>query len=109
MSNVKQKVLAMLVVGGLALPLIVWATASVGVAKLTPRNHSGVHAAIVFMDDGSTLTFSGTATGLEPFGFYLSLVYDNRSVPGGPGAPNVRAAKATPTMKNARSPFTMIK
>ena len=96
MSNVKQKVLAMLVVGGLALPLIVWGTASVGVTELTPRNHSGVHAAIVFMDDGSTLTFSGTATGLDPSGFYVSLVYDNRSVPGGPGAPNGSAGDATP-------------
>ena len=95
MSNVKKKVLAMLVLGGIALPLIVWATvASVGVAELTPRNHSGVHATIVFMDDGTTLTFTGTATGLDPSGFYVSLVYDNKSVPGGPGAPNERAREA---------------
>ena len=96
MSNVKQKVLAILAIGGFALPLIVWATASVGVTELTPRNHSGVHAAIVFMDDGSTLTFSGTATGLVPLQTYVSLVYDNRSVPGGPGAPNDRSGNATP-------------
>jgi len=38
------------------------------------------------VDDGTTLTVNGTATGLTPGIPYASLIYDNGSVPGGPEA-----------------------
>ena len=59
---------------------------SIGQARLTPMDRSGVHANIVFVDDGTTLVVSGTATGLDPAESYLTLIYDNGSVPGGPDA-----------------------
>jgi hypothetical protein len=57
-----------------------------GRAKMHPMNQSGVKGVINFTDDGSTLTITGTATGLVPFGGYFTLIYDNGSVPGGPEA-----------------------
>ncbi|MCZ6653257.1 MAG: hypothetical protein O7D91_09555 [Planctomycetota bacterium] len=59
---------------------------SMGQARLHPIDGSGVHANIVFVDDGTTLVVSGTATGLDPDESYLTLIYDNGSVPGGPDA-----------------------
>ncbi len=59
---------------------------SMGQATLHPIDRSGVHANIVFVDDGTTLVVSGTATGLDPNESYLTLIYDNGSVPGGPDA-----------------------
>lgn len=57
-----------------------------GRARLHPENQSGVKGVIEFIDNGSTLTINGTATGLDPAGTYISLIYDNGSVPGGPEA-----------------------
>ena len=56
-------------------------------ANLHPANQSGVKAHIDFKDNGDgTWTVRGTATGMIPNHFaYASLVYDARSVPGGPG------------------------
>ena len=45
---------------------------SIGQARLTPMDRSGVHANIVFVDDGTTLVVSGTATGLDPAESYGS-------------------------------------
>ncbi len=59
---------------------------SMGQGSLHPIDRSGVHANIVFVDDGTTLVVSGTATGLDPDESYLTLIYDNGSVPGGPDA-----------------------
>ena len=55
-------------------------------ANLHPANQSGVNARINFVAvDGASFALNGTATGLEEsFGRYVSLVYDNGSVPGGP-------------------------
>ncbi|HJQ71353.1 MAG TPA: hypothetical protein VKA70_20410 [Blastocatellia bacterium] len=55
-----------------------------GSAKLHPYNQSGVKGRINFVDTGTTLIVSGTATGLDPNNFYISLLYDVGSVPGGP-------------------------
>ena len=57
-----------------------------GQATLRQVNQSGIKAKISFTDDGSTLTIDGTATGLTPGIPYASLIYDNRSVAGGPEA-----------------------
>ena len=53
-------------------------------ANLHPYNQTGVKAKISFVDDGSTLTITGAATGLIPGVVYGSLIYDVGSVPGGP-------------------------
>ena len=55
-------------------------------ANLHSYNQTGVTAKITFVDDGGTLTITGTATGLIPGVLYGSLIYDIRSVPGGPVA-----------------------
>jgi hypothetical protein len=55
-----------------------------GKATLHPQNRSGVNGRIDFVDDGSTITINGTATGLTPGIPYASLIYDNGSSPGGP-------------------------
>ena len=58
-----------------------------GRAQLTQHDQSGVNGVIItFVDDGTTLTTAGTATGLTPGDLCVSLIYDNRSVPGGPEA-----------------------
>ena len=55
-----------------------------GSARLHPYNQSGIKGKINFLDTGTTLIVSGTATGLDPNNFYISLLYDVGSVPGGP-------------------------
>ena len=55
-----------------------------GKAKLHPHSRSGISATIVFVDDGTTLWTLGAARGLDPGDEYISLIYDNKSVPGGP-------------------------
>lgn len=57
---------------------------SIGHATLHPQNQSGVHGEIAFLDNGSTLVILGGASGLDPGTVYVSLIYDNGSVPGGP-------------------------
>jgi len=62
---------------------------STGSARLHPYDRSGVKARISFLDtrdDNTGLVVSGTATGLDPDKVYISLIYDNGSVPGGPQA-----------------------
>ncbi len=55
-------------------------------ANLHPMNQSGVKARIDFVDDGTTLFVTGTADGLDPTQIYLTLIYDNGALPGGPNA-----------------------
>src|SRR5215211_6207357 len=55
-----------------------------GSARLHPYNQSGIKGKINFLDTGTALIVSGTATGLDPENFYISLLYDVGSVPGGP-------------------------
>ena len=62
---------------------------STGSATLHPFNQSGVKARMTFVDTHNDLTgftTTGTATGLDPDKIYVSLIYDNGSVPGGPNA-----------------------
>ena len=59
---------------------------SQGQATLPAINGSGISARIEFVDDGATLTVTGTASGLDPAESYVTLIYDNGSVPGGPNA-----------------------
>jgi len=52
---------------------------------VVPGSSSGVKGTFTFVDDGSnSITISGEAWGLDPAGTYVSLIYDNGSVPGGP-------------------------
>jgi hypothetical protein len=57
---------------------------STGRAQLAPFDESGIQGVINFTDDGTTLTTNGTATGMDPDDVYISLIYDNKSRPGGP-------------------------
>jgi hypothetical protein len=62
---------------------------STGAARLHQIHKSGITARIVFLDTGDPSTgliVSGTATGLDPEDIYITLVYDDGSVPGGPRA-----------------------
>ncbi len=62
------------------------AASRTGKANLHQINKSGIKARIEFQDDGTTLMVTGTATGLDPGESYVTLIYDNGSVPGGPKA-----------------------
>ncbi len=55
-------------------------------ANVHPMNDSGVQARIDFVDDGATLFVTGVADGLDPTQTYLTLIYDNGALPGGPNA-----------------------
>jgi hypothetical protein len=60
---------------------------STGSARLHQVDRSGITARIVFLDTGDPTTgliVSGTAKGLDPEDTYITLVYDDGSVPGGP-------------------------
>jgi len=51
---------------------------------VVPGSLSGVRGTFTFVDDGNnSITISGEAWGLDPDGTYVSLIYDNGSVPGG--------------------------
>ncbi len=53
---------------------------------MPPDGSQGVKATLVFVDDGSSLRVTGTATNLDPQKRYLSLIYDPGSQPSGPNA-----------------------
>lgn len=57
-----------------------------GRTELFSQNGSGVKGIIDFTDNGRELLVAGTAAGLNPSQSYVSLIYDNGSVPGGPDA-----------------------
>lgn len=62
---------------------------STGSARLHPYDRSGVKARISFLDTHDVhagLLVTGTATGLDPEKFYISLIHENGSLPGGPRA-----------------------
>lgn len=87
MRKVILVLLALALLG--AIPTIALAAHSgsaTGRATFHPENKSGVKGRVRFKDDGSTLRVRGRASGLDPKGFYVSLIYDNGSVPGGPNA-----------------------
>jgi len=61
----------------------------IGHARQHPINESGIQGHIFIVDTGNStdgLIVMGTATGLNPLNTYVSLLYDNGSVPGGPNA-----------------------
>ena len=65
------------------------ATRSAGGANLHQIDRSGIRARIEFFDHGDAeggLEVRGTATGLNPNLFYISLVYDSGTRPSGPTA-----------------------
>ena len=69
-----------------ALPAVSYAGhlgTATGQANLHPVGASGVKGNFTFVDNGSTITMSGSARGLIPGDTYVSLIYDNGSVPGG--------------------------
>ncbi len=86
--------LAGVIAAGLGLPVLVGAPPAqggggetvTGRANLHPIDDSGIKARIAFVDDGATLTVTGKATGLNPGESYITLIYDNGSVPSGPRA-----------------------
>ena len=59
-------------------------------ANLHQNNQSGIKAKIEFTENvDGTWNVWGSATGMVPeYEFYFSLIYDRRSVPGGPGGPS---------------------
>ncbi len=84
------------ITGGLLVPVLATAMdasggppptqSRTGKANLHQINRSGIKARIEFQDDGTTLTVTGTASGLDPGESYVTLIYDTGSVPGGPKA-----------------------
>ncbi len=61
----------------------------IGHARQHPIDNSGIQGHIFIVDTGNSvggLIVLGTATGLVTTAPYLSLLYDNGSVPGGPNA-----------------------
>ncbi len=73
----------------LSLP-VEYATASpnhnlMATANLAPPDGSqGITASLTFLDNGSRLRVTGTATGMDPNKHYHSLIYDTGSQPSGP-------------------------
>ena len=60
-----------------------------GKAKLHSIDHSGIRASVLLLDTGSAdngLVVSAQARGLDPNQIYISLMYDQGSVPRGPNA-----------------------
>jgi len=88
---VRKLIVLVLTLGLIALPAVAFAGHdpdgtgnATGKANLHQVGQSGIMAKITFVDDGVALTAEGTATGMDPDDFYISLIYDNGSVPGGP-------------------------
>jgi hypothetical protein len=84
-----KKLLVIVALASLALAVgaRVWAQGGLTAhANQHPVNQSGAHGRIAFTQTMAGLTVTGTATGLAPntLGRYITLVYDLRSVPGGP-------------------------
>ena len=73
-------------------------------ANLHPANQSGIKGNIELTDNGDgTWDVWGSATGMMPeYDGYVSLIYDRRSVPGGPGGPS-RLGICEPTFVGAFS------
>jgi len=85
----RKLIVLVLTLALIALPAVAFAGHKVdatGKANLHPVSQSGIKGKITFVDNGSTLTIEGSATGMDPDEFYFSLIYDNGSVPGGPFA-----------------------
>ena len=86
----KSIVALCLVLGvGIALAAPSAAKRSAGGANLHQIDKSGIRGRIEFFDHGDAdggLEVRGTATGLDPNQFYISLVYDSGARPSGPSA-----------------------
>ena len=74
----------------MALTLVGSSTASADQTTLIANIHqidrSGINGQLAFVDDGTSLNATGTASNFELGKFYLSLVYEEGSKPGGPDA-----------------------
>jgi hypothetical protein len=79
-----------LLIAILALTLLGSNLASAEPVTVTSNIHqvdkSGIKAQLTFVDDGTSLNATGTGTGFELGKFYLSLLYEEGSKPGGPNA-----------------------
>lgn len=91
-----KKMRMLLMLAALTVSVSVTAAGSIGHARLHPIGQSGIQARIFFVDDGTTLRVLGVAEGLDPTATYISLVYGEGSVPGGPNA-----CEPTPILANA--------
>jgi hypothetical protein len=83
-----RKVFVLLAVVFSVLFFAAYATGSTlvsGHATQHQMGQSGISGSISFVDNGTTLSVRGTATGLNPNDFYISLLYDSH-VAGGPAA-----------------------
>jgi hypothetical protein len=81
-----RKVLVLLSAAATVLVFATYATGSTlvsGHATQHQVGQSGIKGDISFVDDGTTLSIRGTATGMNPNDFYVSLLYDSH-VSGGP-------------------------
>lgn len=79
-----------ILIATVALMLLGSSVASADSTTVTANIHqidkSGIRAQLTFVDDGASLYATGIGTGFELGKFYLSLVYEEGSKPGGPGA-----------------------
>jgi hypothetical protein len=75
---------ALVVAVVLLVPFVALGTEFAGTATLHQIDESGIEAEIGFLDTGTELFVTGRASGLDPGQAYISLVYDNGSVPSGP-------------------------
>jgi hypothetical protein len=78
--------LVVLTVAMLAVSFSAFAEEATGHARPHQIDQSGIQAKIFFVDNGSTLWVLGVAEGLDPTKSYISLVYGDGSLPGGPHA-----------------------
>ncbi len=61
-------------------------------------NQSNISGIMTFLDDGTDLYVLGTATGMNSNETYVSLIYDNGSVPAGPDACEPTPGNRLPSM-----------
>ena len=73
---------------------------AISTARLHPANESGIKGAVItFTDNGAgSMTIHEEATGLS--GGEVSLLYDDGSVPGGPGTPEKAKTPSAPVTAN---------
>ena len=82
----KQLALLVTLAAVLTLPAASLAGPAEAQANLHQINGSKVRAKFVFLDTGSQVVITGVASGLDPAQSYISLAYDQISVPAGPDA-----------------------
>src|SRR5262245_3942301 len=87
--------LLLMVLMGAVFSVALYAAILTGHASLHQINQSGINAEVHIADTGTVLKVLGVATGLNPHHAYVSLIYGEGSVPGGPSA-----CEPTPNLNN---------